>query len=110
MAEGSSIYQIPRIFWRYKLTAVIPHQQHKPIKIGFIPVLIRLIRFVFVPMAAIAMTMKNLLRFFRGSVTAAGRWNTVVATEASRKKRTKNGNIFFKFTDLPEVFFSFLAL
>ena len=51
---------------------------------------------VFRPMAHMAMMMKNLLKSFRGAVTAAGRWNTVVMTEASTKNRMNMGRIFFR--------------
>ena len=56
---------------------------------------------VFRPIAAIAMTIKNLLISFKGFVTAAGRWKTVVTTEASKKNSTKKGKIFFRLTFAP---------
>lgn len=47
--------------------------------------------FVFSPIAAIAMTIKNLLSSLRGPVTAAGRWNIVVTTDARMKKAQRTG-------------------
>lgn len=49
---------------------------------------------VFRPIAAIAMTIKNLLISFKGLVTAAGRWKTVVTTEASKKTAQRRGKSF----------------
>ena len=92
-----------------RLTRVIPIQQHNPKRIGFIPVFTSVTRFVLVPMAAMAIMIKNLLKSFSGPVTAAGRWNTVVSTEARRKNRTKNGNIFTSWKVLPEPLCSFLV-
>ena len=48
-----------------------------------------------------AMTMKNLLALFKKPVTAAGRGSRVVTTEASTKKRTNQGKIFFRLTVTP---------
>jgi len=68
-----------------RLTQAIPSQQQKPIKIGFPPVLISFIIFVFRPIADIDITIKNLLRFLIGAVISTGRLNTVVTTDASTK-------------------------
>ena len=91
-----------------KLTSEIPSQQQNPVKIGFPPVLTSLTIFVLRPIAAIAMTIRNLLSSLSGSVTAAGSWNTVVTTEASTKNRTKNGKDFFRLKVEPSDFFSYL--
>ena len=71
-----------------KLTAVIPIQQQKPIRIGLPPVFTSLIILVFKPMAHMDSTMKNLLRVLSGSKasTATPMFKaTVVITEASTK-------------------------
>ncbi len=44
---------------------------------------------------------KEFLISFKGLVTAAGRWKTVVTTEASKKNSTKKGKIFFRLTFAP---------
>ena len=64
---------------------------------------------VFKPIAAIAITIKNLLNSLIGEVTTAGRLNTVVITEASTKNKIKNGKIFLKSTLVPEELFSFFV-
>ena len=107
---GVNFYQTPITCCIPRLTAVIPAQQQKPVKIGFPPVLMSLTMLVFRPIAAIAMTIKNLLSVLSGSVTAAGRANTVVTTEASTKNRTKKGKHCFRLKEDPSVFFSFLPL
>ena len=91
-----------------RLTKAIPTQQQNPIKMGFAPVFTSLTRSVLRPMAAIAITIKNLLAFFKKPVTAAGMGNTVVTTEARTKKRTNQGNIIFRltFVPLPSALFS----
>ena len=76
------------------LTNVMPIQQHRPMKMGLPPVLTSLTTSVLKPMAAIAMTMKNLDKVLMGAVTAAGKANTVVMTLANTKNRMKNGKIF----------------
>ena len=76
------------------LTSVMPIQQHRPMKMGLPPVLTSLTTSVLKPIAAMAMTMKNLERVLMGAVTATGRANTVVMTLAKTKKRMKNGKIF----------------
>lgn len=70
------------------------HQQLKPNKIGFPPRLIRVIIFVFKPIAAIAMTIKNLLNSFRGLHISGGKEKTVVRTDAKIKYKTKKGKTF----------------
>ena len=70
-------------------------QQHNPVSMGFPPVLTSFTIFVFSPMAAMAMIMKNLLSSLSGLVTAAGSWKTVVTTEASTKKEDKEGENLF---------------
>lgn len=40
-------------------------------------------------------------------MTAAGRWNIVVTTDARMKKSTKNGKDFLKLKEEPSSFFSF---
>lgn len=85
----------------------MPSQQQNPVKIGFPPVFISFMIFVFMPMAAIAMTIRNLLSSLSGSVTAVGSWNMVVTTDASTKNRTKKGKDFFRLNVDPSDFFSF---
>ena len=68
-----------------KLTNAIPTQQQAPINIGFAPDLISLTICVLSPIADIAITIKNLLNSFIGSVIAGDRLNTVVITAASTK-------------------------
>ena len=67
-------------------------QQHRPTKMGFVPLLTSLMILVLRPMAAIAMTIKNLLSVLKGVNTLPGTpaaVQTVVITEASTKKRIK---------------------
>ena len=52
---------------RIKLTAVMPAQQLPPSRIGLPPVLISLTISVFNPMAAMAITIKNLLSCLKGA-------------------------------------------
>ena len=66
--------------------------------------------FVFIPIAAIAMIIKNLLNSFRGVVITGERLNTVVITAAKTKYKIKNGNIFLRLTFPPSAFSSFLVL
>lgn len=82
-----------------RLTAVIPTQQVNPSRIGFPPFLTSEITSVFMPIAAIAMIIKNLLSDLKGLKTLAEMPQlvaTVVITEAATKNRMKNGNIFLK--------------
>ena len=60
--------------------------------------------FVFNPIAAIAITIKNLLKSLIGAVIVVGKLNTVVIIDAKTKKRIKYGKIFLRFTLL--LFFS----
>ena len=60
--------------------------------------------FVFKPIAAIAITIKNLLKSLIGAVIVVGKLNTVVIIDAKTKKRIKYGKIFLRFTLL--LFFS----
>lgn len=66
--------------------------------------------FVFNPIAAIAITIKNLLHSFKGAVTVAGSWKTVVITLARMKNKTKNGKDFFRLKEESFLFFSFFPL
>ena len=71
-----------------KLTLVIPIQQQNPIMRGLPPVLISFIIWVFNPMAAMAMVMKNLLSDLTGLKTSLGtpnEDNIVENTEAKIK-------------------------
>ena len=62
-------------------------QQMRPMRMGLPPVFTSFTTSVFRPMAAMAMTMKNLLRVFRrreaAAASASGGTATVVMTEAS---------------------------
>ena len=71
-------------------------QQTNPIKIGFAPVFTRETMSVLRPMAAIAMTIKNLLRSFNGLVMEPGRAKTVVTTDASTKNKINIGKARLK--------------
>lgn len=84
-----------------KLTRVIPTQQDNPIKIGFPPVLTRFTIFVFKPIAAMAIIIKNLDKSFNGVKTSIGTPKAVaivVISDAPTKKRMKNGKTFLKDT------------
>lgn len=89
-------YIIPRAICSKRLTAAMDTQQTNPMKIGFVPVFIRETMFVLRPMAAIAMTIKNLLRSFNGLVTVPGRAKTVVITDASTKNKMNIGKARLK--------------
>ncbi|MFA7074498.1 MAG: hypothetical protein WC234_04845, partial [Endomicrobiaceae bacterium] len=54
-------YKILKTYCITRLIAAIAIQQEKPINIGFEPVFTSLTMFVFKPIAAIAIIMKNLL-------------------------------------------------
>lgn len=71
-------HQIPSARCIRRLTPAMPIQQQSPNTIGLPPVLTNVTIFVFRPMAAIAMMIKNLLSSLSGPVTAAGRRNTVL--------------------------------
>ena len=79
-----------------RLTPAIPIQQQSPIKIGFPPVFTSLMMLVFRPIAAIAMTIKNLLISFKGFVTAAGRWKNGGNHGSKQKKQHKEGENLFQ--------------
>ena len=79
-------------------------QQQNPMKMGLAPDLTSLTMSVFSPMAAMAMTMKNLLASFKKLVTAAGMGSTVVMTEAIRNSSTNQGKILPMFTRAPPCF------
>ena len=103
-------YQIFKILCIPRLTQAIPTQQQNPVKIGFPPVFTRLIIFVFNPIAAIAIIIKNLLSSLSGMVIEAGSWKIVVTTDASTKNNTKYGKDFFKLKEEPPLFFSLRPL
>ena len=65
-------------------------------KIGWAPLFTSLTIFVFNPIAAIAITIKNLLRSLIGAVILPGRLKTVVITEARIKNKIKKGKIFLR--------------
>ena len=92
-------YHIPSIFCRHKLVRMIPIQQANPKNIGFPPVFTNFITSVFNPIAAIAMIIKNLLKFLNGENRLAGIWNKlvqiVVINDAAINQIIKKGNIFF---------------
>lgn len=74
----------------------MPAQQQNPIKIGLPPVLISFTRSVFRPMAAIAMTMRNLDSSLKGEKKAelTPAWvQTVAIRDARMKNRMKKGKI-----------------
>ena len=80
-------------------------QQHKPIIIGFPPVLINFTRFVFKPIAPIAIVIKNLPHSVIGFVILDGILNTVLITAVNKKNKTNHGNIFVILTDDVIAFF-----
>ena len=85
-------YQIPSTRCIARLTHAMPTQQHSPIRIGLPPVRTSLTILVFRPIAAIAMTIKNLDSALNGEKAAAGMpaaVQTVVTTDASTKNRMK---------------------
>ena len=87
-----------------RLTIVIPIQQLAPIIIGFPPVLISLMISVFNPIAAIAITIKNLLSSLNGVkklVDTPQPTAIVVISDAPIKYRIKNGKILFNSTFFP---------
>ena len=64
----------------------MPIQQHRPMKMGFPPDFTSFTRSVFSPMAAMAITMKNLLRVLKGANVELGTpatLQTVVMTDAN---------------------------
>lgn len=102
-------YHIPSICCINRLTAEIPTQQQKPIRIGLPPDLMSLTMLVLRPIAAIAITIKNLLTVLNGEKKASETPNdvaTVVMSDAAMKNRIKNGKIFFILMDAPPACFS----
>lgn len=91
----ASFYQIPNTCCIARLTTVIPIQHAIPIRIGLPPVFTSFTILVFRPIAAIAITIKNLDSSFSGANTSAGTPAAVamvVITDAPMKNRMKNGN------------------
>lgn len=88
-------------------------QQQNPRNIGFAPLFTSLTIFVFIPIAAIAITIRNLLSVFKGSNRSAltpQLTAIVVIIDAPIKNSMKNGKIFLMFI-LPALFdFCFLLL
>lgn len=85
----------------------MPIQQAKPIMIGFPPVLTSFTILVFKPIAAMAMTMKNLDMVLKGAkkLTSTPKLMlTVVIRLANTKSKMKKGNTDFMFTFLPSPF------
>ena len=77
-----------------RLTAAMQIQQMRPMRMGLAPLLTSFTRSVFRPMAAMAMTMKNLLKAFRGAKAAASApaaTATVVMTEAAQEEQDEGG-------------------
>ena len=78
-----------------QLTPAMATQQQKPMKIGLPPVLTSFTILVFMPIAAIAITIKNLDSVLSGVNTPAGTptvVHTVVMMDASTKYRINIGN------------------
>ena len=75
-----------------RLTHAMATQQQRPMRIGLPPVRTSLTMLVLKPIAAIAMTMRNLESSLMGAVTAAGSAKTVVTTLASTKNTMNVGN------------------
>lgn len=73
-------------------------QQERPIKIGFPPVLINFTRFVFKPIAPMAIVMKNLPDSDNGAVIFEFILNTVLIIAANKKNNINHGKIFEKLT------------
>lgn len=65
-------------------------------KIGLAPLLTNFTILVLRPIAAIAITIKNLLNSLIGAVTVPDRLKTVVITDARMKNKMKNGKIFLR--------------
>ena len=79
----------PSICCMTKLTIEIETQQQKPRKRGFPPVLTSSTIFVFSPMAAIAIMMKNFERVFIGLKKDASKPNTDVMIVVITEQRMK---------------------
>lgn len=88
-------------------------QQQNPRNIGFAPLFTSLTMLVFIPIAAIAITMRNLLSVLSGSNTSAltpQLTAIVVITDAPIKNNMKNGKIFFILILPAPLDFCFFAL
>ena len=86
------LHQIPNTCCIRRLTKAMLIQQHRPTAIGLPPLLASFMILVLSPIAAIAITIKNLLRVLSGENMLFGTPNevhTVVITEANIKKRMK---------------------
>ena len=95
------------------LTHAIATQQQKPMKIGLPPVLTSFTILVFMPIAAIAITIKNLDSVLSGVNTPAGTptvVHTVVMMDASTKYRINIGNARLSEKASPPLLCSVLAL
>lgn len=85
---GIWFYQIPMTCCIKRLIRVMPIQQQAPRSIGFPPERISFGRLLFRPMAAMAMTIRNLDSSFNGAkrlASAPSMMHTVVKTEARIK-------------------------
>ena len=97
--ESMVCYNMPSTCCMPRLTKEIQSQQQNPMRIGLPPDFTSLTISVLSPMAAIAMTMKNLDNVFKGANTVLltpFMVQTVVMTDAKTKNRMKKGKIFFK--------------
>jgi len=93
-------YQVPESFWTTSETPATDTQQQRPVRMGLKPFVRSLGRFVFRPIAAMAMTIMN----FPAATRAPERSGTpqkVLTTEAATKPRTNQGNIFRTWNALP---------
>ena len=106
-------YHRPRKYCIIKLTMVMLIQQTKPSNNGFPPVLTSFTILVFKPIAAIAITMKNLLSSFIGLNIDSEKpicTAKVVIMDAAIKNKIKNGKICLIETFLPSLDFAFLVV
>lgn len=106
-------YHMPMKCCTARLVKVIPSQQQAPMKSGLPPVLISFTISVLRPMAAIAMTIKNLLKSFKGENTdesTPAAVAIVVISDAAIKYNIKKGKIFFKLTFLFSSLLFFLVV
>ena len=90
-----------------RLAAAMQIQQMRPMRMGLAPDFTSFTRSVFSPMAAMAMTMKNRLKVFKGAKTATSApaaTATVVMTEAAKKSRMKVGRARFSEKPLNDYF------
>lgn len=72
ISAAGIFYQMPSMLCIARLTREMPSQQQKPVKIGFTPVFTSCMMFVFSPIAAIAMMIRNVLSCLSGAVTVVG--------------------------------------